>query len=340
MPAGWLAEFGRPGGLVELVWLAARGDELPLLAPSQICPVRSALVGFHKWHLQPAEQPISFSALLSQSLPSQSLASLEFNVLAYFESAGRTYMRIISALATLAMASAVEIPTAVAADFRVQTKVYSGDASQLIGTNSTIFRGGVVYDYMDGSNEVTIFDPAQRRIVLVDVQRGVQAQMSTDEIVQLTSWVKQQASGSNNAFLKFCAQPKFNVSHDAAKQLWKFDSKVLSYQVVTMSPGDAIADQYREFGDWYARFNSIVRPHIQPPFPRLVVNERLARTKSIPKSVRLWISPQPRTGNQEMVIRSVHDVSAEVTPSDLKRVEQTQQQLSSFRRVSIKDFAR
>ena len=45
-----------------------------------------------------------------------------------------------------------------AEDFRIQTRVYRGDEETPVSQNLTLFRAGVVYDFLSEPAETTIYD--------------------------------------------------------------------------------------------------------------------------------------------------------------------------------------
>ena len=254
-----------------------------------------------------------------------------------------TFEVVTLSLLILGCGDCLPLVAAHADDFRVNTHVYSGDSDRPVSANTTLFQNGAVYDFVQGSDDVTVLEPVHNRpvhnrIVVLDAQRQVKTQITTDELVQFTTSLREKGSNTDNPLLKFCLSPNFRVSQSGQKK-WLFESSLLSYHVDTAaSQGAAIAKQYRTFCDWYARLNCILHPQSVPPFPRLLVNERLARAELTPASVQLRIAPDQRTGNRGMVVRSVHDFVGELSAEDTARIESVQRQLASFKEVTLKAY--
>jgi hypothetical protein len=62
----------------------------------------------------------------------------------------------------------------------------------------------------------------------------------------------------------------------------------ITYRLETVPARTAeTVQQYREFSDWYARFNAMFNLGSTPPFPRLAVNKELARRGLVPTEVTL-----------------------------------------------------
>jgi hypothetical protein len=141
---------------------------------------------------------------------------------------------------------------------------------------------------------------------------------------------RQQAKRSLNSTLKFAAEPDFDVEFSEAGELI-LASQHMTYSLRTMAAtSDGTAQQYREFSDWYARFNTIANPGSLPQFPRLVVNKELADRSLVPTEVIL----NTRTDTA----RSEHNVSWLLLEMDQQRIAQTAEQLASFNEVDFQEL--
>jgi hypothetical protein len=106
----------------------------------------------------------------------------------------------------------------------------------------------------------------------------------------------------------------------------------MTYRIRTAKPADEDSlAAYRQFSDWYARFNT--RGGVVPlPFPRLVINEILFRQKAIPTMVELEI---PGRG---MTLRAEHRTGWLLSKQDRQRIEKVGEQISQFRSVPPEEF--
>ncbi len=224
-------------------------------------------------------------------------------------------------------------------EFRVDTQIFLGDRDLPVSENTTLFSGEDVFDSITGDTEITVFKGSEDCFVLLDPNRKLKTRITTDQLLQYTALLKEKASKSKDPLLKFCAQPKFDVRREDNGKKWQFFDQVLQYRVLTHTATDeAVAEQYRRFCDWYARLNAMLRPQALLPFPRLVVNERIAREAAVPKMVRLQIAPQRRTDNQPFEIRSVHALVEELSPEEERLVERFQEHLASFEEVPVTQY--
>ena len=105
----------------------------------------------------------------------------------------------------------------------------------------------------------------------------------------------------------------------------------MTYKLQTMAaPTDTATQQYREFSDWYARFNAVANPGSTPPFPRLSVNAELAKRGVVPTEVQLQ--------TRGLTARTEHYVTWRLLDSDHKRLAETANHLATFEEVDLGAF--
>lgn len=225
------------------------------------------------------------------------------------------------------------------ADFRVETRVFSGKDDKDESRNTTLFRGDVVYDFVGPPSVITLLDTARGKFTIIDETRRVKTELTTDQVLEISSRQRRLADKENDPLLTFCTRPKFKISEQKSIDQWTFSSPVMTYEVTSQSPSPiAIAGQYRQFADWYARLNSVVHRGGLPPMARLVVNQHLAGKDRIPKEVRLKLAAHPRFGNRELTIRSEHTFRTGLASSDLNRIEKADRHLATYRAISIMEY--
>jgi hypothetical protein len=240
------------------------------------------------------------------------------------------------ALATTAL-FIVTAQAANAGDFRIETKVYVGeDDEQPLSENLTLFQTGVVYDFLTEPETTTIFRPPTGkmpgRFIVLDPSRSVKMEVTTDQIEGLLEKLQGWAAQQDDPYVRFLGQPEFSEGEAAEGESVVLTSKHMTYRVRAAKAGDdeALA-AYRQFSDWYARFNT--RGGVLP-FPRLAVNEALYRQKLIPTQVELQI---PGRGVE---LRAEHRMKWLLSKQDRQRIEGAQEQLGSFRQVPPEEFLR
>ncbi len=242
--------------------------------------------------------------------------------------------------------SAACICTATLADdFRIQTDVYSGKSKLPVSQNTTLFRAGYVYDYLTNPQRATavdrvaVFDQSHGRFLLLEPARKLKAEVKTDDVLLFASKLQAAVSSrSSNAFTKFAVDPDFEIDFSQDGDL-TLSSPHMTYRLKTIPAATPeAAAQYREFSDWYGRFNTMSHPGSTPPFARMAVNAELEKRGLVPSEVQLTIPAQ--SGAKAASLRSEHHVSWRLLPRDVEKIEETAVQLTTFKLVDFDEFER
>lgn len=227
-----------------------------------------------------------------------------------------------------------------AADFRVVTRIFRADDQQPIGENTTIFHEGKVYDFPATGDQITCFERPENQFVIFDTANRTWTRIPTDQLLQYTAWLKEKSSESDDPLLRFCSAPKFKMRSGNEGKRWIFEHPVLQYEVEGVQLKDPeIGLQYRAFSDWYARLNAMLRPQSLPPFPRLLVNQKLVQQNLLPQEVELRIGPSPHIDNGEMLVRSVHTLHNKLSEKDherLARINGCRQKFSEVKLIAYR----
>ncbi|MEK6234035.1 MAG: hypothetical protein N2C14_04930 [Planctomycetales bacterium] len=255
----------------------------------------------------------------------------------------------LSSSITRAIAFAILATAATGQNFRIETKVYLTPKEQgketLVSENLTIFRGGIVYDFLKHqpgarpSGDVTILDPTPRgqRMIVMDPNRQVKIEMPWKEIDDFLRKVHAAAEGNDDPFIRFLANPKFTEGWDARAKRLVLSSDWMKYDLQTTDfPDDGARRQYRDFRNWYAKLNCMSNPLSLPPFARLEVNRHLDHRKQIPREVRLVLFLQER----HVKIRSMHAIQWNLTQADAEQIRQADKQYKDFKTISFPEYHR
>ncbi|MBC7820303.1 MAG: hypothetical protein IAG10_25755 [Planctomycetaceae bacterium] len=191
-----------------------------------------------------------------------------------------------------------------AQDFSVNTRVFdldSEEANQPVARSLTLFHAGKVYDVIHGAAEATILEPAHRRIVILNSDRGVVSSVDFDELKHLLlsaeeRWgqrireLEEQSKPPRQQIEaeRFQLRPKFETQFDPREHRLRLLSKTVSYEVV--GPANVrpeAVEAYLNFADWMCRLNFVLHPQALFPNVRLELNERLKQQKLLPVEVTL-----------------------------------------------------
>ena len=230
-----------------------------------------------------------------------------------------------------------------AANFRVENKVFVGTEKQPRSQSTTIFKDGVVYDYLvdpanpSDTDEVTVFDFARGRFLLLDKRLKLKTELSSRLVKASTDSLKTRTDLGDDAFTSFLLRPRFEQKTESEELF--FNSKWLDYRVLTSTAkAPEIADDYRRFSDWYARLNTFIRPGARPPFARLLVNEELGKRGELPREVHLTLKPKQGFGSRKICLHSEHILVPRLGEGDRRQVTQTADDLTVFETVGYDEY--
>jgi hypothetical protein len=228
---------------------------------------------------------------------------------------------------------------AIAADgFRIETKVFSGKDKAPISETTTLFRDGVVYDFIKKPQQTAVFrrptGNAPGRFILLSDSRSLRTEILTDQLTGTMTKMRDWAARQRDPFLQFAANPEFEETFDESEGKLILASHLETYTVTTSTTehNEALAE-YKEFLDWYTRLNALQSAGKIQPEPRLRLNAALARHQVVPQTVQLQ-----RAG--EDPLRAEHTFTWRLSKEDEKRIDSVQAALSSYKEVENKEFLR
>jgi hypothetical protein len=247
-----------------------------------------------------------------------------------------TRIRAPILVASLIAAFVCGASPSVAADWKIDTRVFEGENARPSTTTTTYFHDGVYYDVLGEPAEATIFDRQSGRIALVDMNRRWKTDIETDDLAGLAERFRAAAAAHANEQTRFAAAGKFTVAFDERNAELTLAGRTLVYRVASEKPREARdAEACREFSDWCARLNS-VHPGRLPARPRLAVNEELARRGLTPATVRLTLHRDDSA--KEVMLRSEHVYTWRLSTDDLVRIAAVKKLPAECKAVSFAEY--
>jgi hypothetical protein len=222
--------------------------------------------------------------------------------------------------------------------FRIETKVFSGKEKTPVSETTTLFRDGVVYDFIKKPQQTAVFrrptGNAPGRFILLSDSRSIRTQVLTEKLAGLMTKMRDWDARQRDPFLQFAANPEFEETFDESEGKLILASHLETYTVTTSTTdhSEALAE-YKEFLDWYTRLNALQSGGKVQPEPRLRLNAALARHQVVPQTVQLQ-----RAG--EDPLRAEHTFTWRLSKEDDKRIDSVQVALSSYKEVENDEFLR
>jgi hypothetical protein len=225
-------------------------------------------------------------------------------------------------------------------EFRVENEVFFDGRKEPGIRSTTIFHQGIVYDYLDQPQEITVFDAARGRFVLLDLTRKIRTELSTQRVAEFTDRLRKWAASQSDPFLRFLADPKFDIHYDDKTGQLTVASSWMTYRVNTIPAGNqTVSKEYRRFSDWYARMNTLLNPGTRPPEARLVLNASLEEHGRVPQTVLLEMRKEGLL-QRKLVVRSEHQLFCRLVESDRDLIAQTDQFMAMFQVVDFAEYQR
>jgi hypothetical protein len=229
--------------------------------------------------------------------------------------------------------------TARGVEFRIENKVYVDQEKDPVAGSVTIFADEMVYDVLDGQREITVFDRAHGRFVLLDPAHRIRTEISVGRLQQAMEQLQTWAYAQADPYLRFLAAPKFDRQGATAAGGLEFASPWVTYLVMPQGPADGeIARAYQEFSNGYCALNTLTNPGGRPPFARMIVNDALGQKKLIPRQVTLTIRPREGQTAKRTTIRSQHQFTPRLTAADRQQMARAEQFVVNFTPVLFDEY--
>jgi len=258
--------------------------------------------------------------------------------------AGGVLMKVFQVLSCIVLAAGAQVAaTSLAVDFRVETDLFIGTEKDPVGENLTLFSGGRVYDFLlSGSKEITIYDPARGQFMLLDTERKLRSDVSTQLLLEKVEKIEASIAKGNDPFLKAVLKPsfetkveEFDVNGESRVRI-TLTSKEIIYKVVGTRPKNREAvHAYRQFADYFARFNS-VRKGGFPVGARLALDQALAEKGLVP----IEIERTDVVDGKKLERRSRHLINYVLSKQDLQKIDTAGNYLTEFQSIDFDEHRR
>ena len=220
------------------------------------------------------------------------------------------------------------------ATFRVTTKIFEGSRLDAAAEHILLFQEGLVYDFPQiEPRYVTVYDPAQNQVILLDRETQQQTTLRTEDLVTVTAQARAAAqTPEQQEQLGLLA--KVERSSKVSGYTVRFGN--LEYHVTTQRPTDpSVAADFARFADLASRLN-LIRRLGPPPFGRMTLNQHIAAMRELPLETTLTL----HRGESFQEFRSTHLLEEldTITPEDRKLIDEARGMLAVYRQVDPKDF--
>jgi len=248
----------------------------------------------------------------------------------------RQFFTLMFAVAAASLLSAK--PQSVSAqEFRIETEIYIGDATEPASHTVTLFEKSAVYEFVDSPQQVIVYRQGPEgkagQFILLDTVRERRTDVEVERVSKLMAKMTEWASTHKDPLLKFAAKPNFEETFDDDSGALTLANKEWTYRTATIKAQDAATlTRYREFTDRYAELSSMMY-NSPPPGPRLALNSSLAKHGVVPVEIQRSLG-----GDDKNAVRATHLFSWRLSREDRTRLDEAQAHLANFKKVDNEQF--
>lgn len=224
-------------------------------------------------------------------------------------------------------------------------------SGSIVVRNLSIFQRGNVYDKAeDSSDQVTIYESAARRFVILNTARKVMTELTFDQLESLMKDVAAQSEKSLTtlrdkpdpktakmvSLIQFQLRPDFRNAFDPVQKRLTLNSEHFTYEVqcAKIQPPELIT-AYLKYADWSAQLNYLLNPQAFLPGPRMALNAALREQQLMPIEITLKTDV-----GRGMRLRAEHRIDQQLEPGQLNKIYEWKKLLDSkdVKRVPFREF--
>jgi hypothetical protein len=228
-----------------------------------------------------------------------------------------------------------------AQEFRLDSQVYSGDSTEPVSQNVTLFSPKLVCDFLMSNDvdpkpiEIVVFDTRQKLIVLLDPVRKMRVEIPDLQLMKLTDALRRETLQNDRA--KFLVNDQYEEDSDLSGNWFTLTSPTIQYRIKGNRPQDeTIIPAYLDFLDHFTRLSSSDPKRI-PPFPRMRLNRTIKSLGWIPSEVQITVNKN-ELFRESFKATSKHSVTNGLTSSDREMINNAKELWTEFSAVDLTEY--
>ena len=223
-----------------------------------------------------------------------------------------------------------------ATDFRIDIDIYDDERKPPVSSVQTIFSAGQYFELDDANGRVTVVDPGQGLITILDSNRKslVSLEMASIEH-QLDTVLSEMTIEQRRKFSSDGGPIDEGDNYVSIGNEW------FRYKFRPVTPANpVIAINYGDFANWSARVNA--RYYNSPPFIRMQLNQMLIDQRQLPGELRRFTVVPSKTDapakKEEIVARLM--VKESLSEKDRTRVASVLKSMDEYKKTTDREFFR
>lgn len=221
-------------------------------------------------------------------------------------------------------------------DFRIDIDIYDDESKPPVSSVQTIFSAGQYIELDDAKGRVTVVDPGQGLITILDSKRKSLVSLEMANIEQQLNTVLSEMTPEQRR--KFSSE---GGPTDEGDNYVSLGNEWFRYKFRPVTPANPIiATSYGDFANWSARVNA--RYYNAPPFIRMQLNQMLIDQRQLPAELRRFTVVPGKTDapakKEEIVARLI--VKESLSEKDRTRVASVSKSMDEYKKTTDREFFR
>ena len=221
-------------------------------------------------------------------------------------------------------------------DFRIDIDIYDDERKPPVSSVQTIFSAGQYIELDDAKGRVTVVDPGQGLITILDSNRKSLVSLEMASIEQQLNTVLSEMTPEQRRKFSSDGGPI-----DEGDNFFSIGNEWFRYKFRPVSPANPnMAISYGDFANWSARVNA--RYYNAPPFIRMQLNQLLIDQRQLPAELRRFTVVPSKTDapakKEEIVARLI--VKESLSEKDRTRVANVLKSIDEYKKTTDREFFR
>ena len=222
--------------------------------------------------------------------------------------------------------------------FKIESQIYVGGEDQPSSSNVTMFSDGLVFDFQTKgtqSNEVTILQPKQHQIILLDRLRRMKLVLDDVQLIKMADALRRDTTQDKTA--GFLVNERFEETLSLNNGAATLKSPTITYSLRGNRPANLkVFPIYANFIESFTRMQ-VSDPHAFSPFPRMRLNETIRKLGWIPSEVKVTFEPNALM-KQGLTATSKHTYIEGLSSTDLEKIAEIKTEWLNFEAVDLYEF--
>ena len=222
--------------------------------------------------------------------------------------------------------------------FKIESQIYVAGEDQPSSSNVTMFSEGLVFDFQSKgtqSHEVTILQPKQHQIILLDRLRRMKLVLDDVQLIKMADALRRETS--QDKISGFLVNERFKETLTLDNGVATLKSPTITYSLRGSRPTNLkVFPIYANFIESFTRMQ-VSDPHAFSPFPRMRLNETIRKLGWIPSEVKVTFQANALM-KEGLTATSKHTFIEGLSSTDQAKIAELKTEWLNFEVVDLYEF--